>query len=274
MKLITRYNEQTFSSMSDGWISKLFNDLNNKYLSQALIKVEEDSTDEMIIDVDKYIEEGALDAFVIDGKRGIPRYNKGFDKKLYEDFVSKNGKYNGVIFFLSSMHQKGQELGHAFPYPRETNYILMTPVAVGGSGLGYGHELGHTLGLHHPWETSAIYETRLSKIQERIEYLKKHLDSTKQYSDDTKIKDSNKTIGDVRDRINNELLDLDKESNDRKELIPPHTFNKATTENIMDYNGYETPEGETKYNPHSDGITFWEWQWRMIIKEVKKYHGK
>lgn len=270
-----RYNEQTFSSMSDSWESELFDSLTNKCLNQALIKVEKEATEEMVIDVDKYIEAGALDVFIDgEGKRGIPRMNKGFDKKLYEDFVAKNGEYKGVIFFLSAMHQKGTEAGHGYPYPRDINYIMIVPSSVGGILDTYGHELGHTLGLHHPWADSDIYEVRLSKIEERIEYLKKYLDDTKQYSDSTKIKDSDKTIGDVRKRINNELLELEIEKNDRIELTPTHSFEKATTENIMDYNGYKTPEGLVIHNPHSKGISFWSWQWEMIINEVKKYHGK
>ncbi|MBL4745498.1 MAG: hypothetical protein JKY08_03950 [Flavobacteriaceae bacterium] len=150
----------------------------------------------------------------------------------------------------------------------------MAPTAVGGAGLSYGHELGHTLGLHHPWETSSIYESRLSKIEERVKYLNKYIDNTKEYADNTKIKNTNKTIGDVRNRINNEFVALEKERNDRKEFIPLHSFEKSTTENIMDYNGYVTSKGLTKHNPHTEGITFWKWQIRMIIKEVKKYHGK
>lgn len=269
-----KYNELTFGNISNEWESTLFNDLERKYLNQSLIKLERDSTEEMTIDVDNYIEEGALDAFVVNGVRGIPRYNRGFDKKLYEDFVSKNGEYKGIIFFLSSMHQKGQELGHATPYPREINYILMTPSSVGGSGISYGHELGHTLGLHHPWINSDIYETRLTKIEERINYLKNYLSKNSSFPDNIKIKDTNKTIGQVRNEIKEELIKLENEKIDKSDLTPEISFKKASTENVMDYNGYKTPEGIEIYNPHSEGISFWEWQCKIMIKEVKKYHGK
>ncbi len=268
------YNERTFNDMTPDWESKLFKSLSEEYLNQALIKIEKDVTEEMTIDVEKYVNEGVLDAFIVNGQRGIPRYNKGFDKKLYEDFVNKHGDYKGIIFFLSSMHQQGQELGHAYPYPRERNYILMTPASIGGESLSYGHELGHTLGLHHPWVKSSIYETRLSKIENRENYLKKHLDVIKQYSDKTRIKNSNKNIGQVRAQINKELADLEKEKNDKKDLSPQYTFEKANTENIMDYDGYKTPEGKMIYNPNPKLITFWQWQWKIIIEEIKKYHGK
>ena len=272
-----RYNEQTFSSMTDSWESELFDSLTNRCLNQALIRVEKDSVDEMIIDVDEYIEEGALDDFVVNGKRGIPRMNKGFDKKLYEDFVSRNGEYKGIIFFLSAMHQKGQELGHAIPYPREVNYIMIVPSSVGGSLDTYGHELGHALGLHHPWKSSDMYEVKLSRKKDRKKYLTNYLESTKLYPYNTKIKDSNKTIGDVRIKINKELTLIEIEKSDRQELANQlYTFNKSSTENIMDYNGYNIEENGIKKeirNPNKP-ITFWRWQWVLITKEIKKYHGK
>ncbi len=35
----------------------------------------------------------------------------------------------------------------------------------------------------------------------------------------------------------------------------------------------EFPGGETIYNPNSEGITFWKWQWEIMINEIKQYHG-
>lgn len=65
-----------------------------------------------------------------------------------------------------------------------------------------------------------------------------------------------------------------KKKKNRIEISPLFTFKKATTDNVMDYNGYITDDGESFHNPNSDTISFWKWQWKMIINEVKKYHGK
>lgn len=44
----------------------------------------------------------------------------------------------------------------------------------------------------------------------------------------------------------------------------------------MDYMGYYIYENEERVtiNNPNNLISFWKWQWKMITKEVKKYHGK
>ncbi|WP_435253790.1 hypothetical protein [Tenacibaculum sp. A30] len=273
-----RYNEQTFSNISEHWESELFNKLTNNCFNQALIKIEKETTEEMVIDVDNYIEEGVLDVFVDDeGKRGIPRMNKGFDKKLYKDFVTKNGENNGIIFFLSAIHQKGTEAGHGYPYPRDTNYIIIVPSSVGGALETYQHELGHALGLHHVWESSNIYKDKILAIEAEQRKIEDWFNKYKEYPNKTKIGKTNETLGQRREEYKNWLNELKLEKKDRMDLSNPlFTFNKSSTENIMDYMGYyiyENGERVTINNPNNL-ISFWKWQWKMITKEVKKYHGK
>jgi hypothetical protein len=42
---------------------------------------------------------------------------------------------------------------------------------------------------------------------------------------------------------------------------------------MMDYNGYDVPGKESIHNPNSERISFWKWQWDIMINEVKEYHG-
>ncbi len=216
-----------------------------------------------------------LEAFVGKGGKGIPRYNEGFDKELYKAYVQKNGNYRGVIFFLSAFHQQDGRIGHAKLYPTDLNYILMTPDSVGNKNVGFfAHELGHTLGLDHTWTTQQENITRLDAIEKVLLKNKTHLDKYKAYPDTTPVKGSIETLKDVRERQKNHIKGLESEKISRLAFIPKHPFNKATTENIMDYNGYRDFEGNIVYNPNPERISFWKWQWDVMVNEIEEYHGK
>jgi len=268
------YNQRTFGQMPNGWVESTIKKFNTKYFNQSLIEVENDGLEEMIIDVESYENKNKLEALVINGVRGIPMYNNGFDVELYKEYVQKNGEYGGVIFFLSAFQQQDGRAGHAKLYPTELNYILMTPSSVGNENVNsYAHELGHTLGLDHTWATKEENTKRLEKIEKTLIKQKAYLEKYKTYPESTPVKGSTKTLKDVRESKNNYIKELESEKASRLAFIPKHPFNKATTENVMDYNGYNLPDGTKIRNPHSDGISFWKWQWKIMQFEVKQYHG-
>ncbi len=268
------YNKRTFDQIPVNWVTNTIEKFNTKYFNQSLIKVENDGLEEMIIDVDSYIKKETLEAFISNGEKGIPRYNRGFDKELYKAYVQKNGNYKGVIFFLSAFHQQDGRIGHAKLYPTELNYILMTPDSIGNENVSsFAHELGHTLGLDHTWTTQTENITRLDAIEKALLKNKTHLDKYKAYPDTTPVKGSIETLKDVRERQKNHIKGLESEKTSRLKFIPKHPFNKATTENMMDYNGYDVPGKESIHNPNSERISFWKWQWDIMINEVKEYHG-
>lgn len=270
------YNEKVFNQMTLKWMDELKEKLKNKYFNQALINIVFDETDEFIVDVDKYIEKKLLFVFTDnDGKQSIPRYNKGFDDEVYKEYIEKNQPYDGILFLMSSMQQQGMELGHAKVYPRNSNYIMMTPSAVGGGHLSFAHELGHALGLHHPWNNTDTYKDRLKKIEERKIQLKTYLNENKTYKNNLKVGNAGKTLGELRNELNNELAQLRQEKIAKIRLNPKIYFKRSTTENIMDYNGYtDEITQEIIYNPFSEGTTFWKWQWDLMNEEVKNYHSK
>ncbi|WP_299184633.1 reprolysin-like metallopeptidase [uncultured Aquimarina sp.] len=268
------YNKKTFGQMPNGWVKSTIQKFNTKYFNQSLIKAENGGLEEMIIDVESYENKGVLETLVINGVKGIPRYNNGFDRELYKEYVQNNGEYGGVIFFLSAFQQKDGREGHAKLYPTELNYILMTPGSVGSENVNsFAHELGHTLGLDHTWATKEENTKRLETIEKTLLKQKTYLEKYKTYPDSTPVKGSTKTLKDVRERKNNYIKELESEKASRLTFIPKHPFNKATTENVMDYNGYDVPGGETIHNPNSEGISFWKWQWDIMTNEVKQYHG-
>lgn len=249
--------------------------MKNKYFNQALIKPDILPVKELVINTDSFAEKNLLTLkFNQDGTRGIPNYKKGFDDELYNEFIRKWGEFRGIIVFLSAIQQSGMESGHAKPYPRDNNYIMIVPMSITNS-LAISHEVAHTLGLYHAWSSSELHKDRVLVIEDKQKEVKEWLNKYKEYPDNTKIGNTSETLSQRRQEYNDWLENLEKEKNDKIELSTPlYAFNRASTENIMDYNGYRTTSGEIIYNPFSEGITFWQWQWKMMINEIKKYHGK
>ncbi|OEK07629.1 hypothetical protein A8C32_17690 [Flavivirga aquatica] len=277
-----KYNNLTFNRLQPSWVNKTITAFNETYFNQALIQVKNDGIEEMIIDVDDYENRGVLEAFISDGKKGIPRYKNGFDEELYKQYVKNNGEYRGVIFFLSAFQQPDDRQGHAKLYPTELNYILMTPSSVGTSNLhSYAHELGHTLGLDHTWVTEEDNRKRLQEIEKYIEKnkanVKIYLDQYKDLPDSTPVKNSQKTLGDIRqetkEKLKVVLKDIENEKASRLKFVSKKTFNKATTDNIMDYPGYDLPDG-TKIRNYFSGVSFWKWQWIIMRNEITAYYGE
>jgi len=241
------YNKKNFDDMSEDWVSRLFNNLSNECFNQALIKIEKDSIEEMPIKVDDYIKKGILDR-----EKGIqiPRYNKGFDKILYNDYVKENGEYNGIIFFLSAIYQKGMEAGHARPHPRDINYIMIVPSSVGGILDTYRHELGHALGLYHSSEGNDSHQ---KSVQTMIRKYENKTDEERK----TKVRYKGNIYS------SNEYLDLKKkELIELKQLSPKFLFEDASTNNFME-----------KSNA-TEQISFWKWQWATMVEDLKLYHNE
>ncbi|WP_375560735.1 hypothetical protein ACE193_24075 [Bernardetia sp. OM2101] len=270
------YNEKVFDQMTLEWMNELKEKFKSKYFNQALINIVFDETEDFIVDVERYREKKLLFVFADNkGKQSIPRYNKGFDDEIYKEYVEKNKPYDGILFLMSSLQQQGMELGHAKVYPRNSNYIMMNPSAVGGGYISFVHELGHALGLHHPWNNTKMYKERLKRIEAREMQLRTYLDKNKLYKDNIKVGNFGKTLGELRNELNKELVQLRQEKIDKIRLNSEIYFKRSTTENIMDYNGYNDEiTQEIIYNPFSEGTTFWKWQWDLMNEEVKTYHSE
>ncbi len=104
------------------------------------------------------------------------------------------------------------------------------------NSLTISHEVAHTLGLHHAWSSSDLYKDRKLAIEAKQKEIKQWLNKYKEYPDDTKIGSTTETLSQRRKEYNNWLDNLEKEKNDKTELSTPlYAFNKASTENIMDY---------------------------------------
>ncbi|WP_165605819.1 hypothetical protein [Flavivirga aquatica] len=56
-------------------------------------------------------------------------------------------------------------------------------------------------------------------------------------------------------------------------FVSKKTFNKATTDNIMDYPGYDLPDG-TKIRNYFSGVSFWKWQSIIMRNEITAYYGE
>lgn len=269
------YNERTFTPLSSSAFDIIKTNLKNRYFSQALIKPEILPIKELIINTDYFASKDLITLkFQSNGKKGIPNHKKGFDDELYNEFRKKWGEFSGIIVFLSAIQQSGIESGHAKPYPRDNNYLIISPMSITHS-LTIAHEIAHALGLPHSWDSNDLYKDRVSAIEDKQKQINEWLNNYKDYPDNTKIGNTTRTLSHKIKDYKDWLEKLEKEKNDKIELSAPlHAFNKISTENIMDYNGYRTTDGEIISNPFSEDKSFWQWQCKMIINEVKKYHGR
>ncbi len=266
------YNERTFDNF-DQELSKIDDDLSNKYFNQALIIPEVHLIKEMIVDINTFVEKQVLTLkYSPDGSKGIPNYQENFDDELYKLYVNKWGEFKGIIVFLSAMHQSGMELGHARIFPRTNNFCLIAPDSIWNS-LAITHEVAHSLGLYHPSTPISVNDKNINLKEQRIKKINDYLESNKEVPDNVNLKSKNISFGEYKRDLIKEKEEIAKKRMEKLEHKPKYVFDLAKTENIMDYNGYKK-DNLVIYNPKGEGVTFWNWQSKIMSQEIKLYHGK
>ncbi len=268
-----RYNQQTFGELNEAKFNSIKKDLAEKYFNQSLIKLDVQPVKEMIVNTERLIDKKLLiPKYRADGSTGIPNYKKGFDDELHKIYTSKWGDFKGIIVFLSAMQQPGTELGHAKIFPRKSNYNIIVPDSV-TNVLTITHEIAHSLGLFHPSTPIEINGKYIISKNRWISQINDYLKQNEKTPNNAKLKGKEVSFGDYKKELLKEKEEKINEINEISEHKPKYIFNLATTENIMDYNGYKI--GETVINnPKGNGITFWQWQTKIMLEELKLYHGK
>lgn len=239
--------------------------LNKMSLNQALIQVkinldngipyEQPITKQELIDNELLISEEPLRV-----KAG--KYTEYVHKNfIYRNKQLKNKK--GIFMYLSALQSNMG--GGAHTIPLNSNYCVFFRNNLGHIST-YSHEIGHVLGLEHPFnevdneglevshsqEISGVEKKIKQKEQKRDNYIKTNKKYLDQFPSESKTfidENFNKDIKEEKDRIavlnNNKIR-----------------FKRGSTDNIMD--GDETLEKQH---------TFWKWQWLLMQDDVKKYYN-
>jgi len=244
------YNDKTFKTFNPDLIEK---ELKEKSLNQALIKVERNGISEIILDIEDLIEKDII-------KRSggnIPRFyeeDSRYKNYLDKQFKKEQPNFKGIVYFLSSITQDGQQGGHGSVYPKKSNSVVVVPGQVqNNSKVTFIHEAGHVLGLLHSFK-----DPHTTNFKKRIESNNKKIEKYQKETKDVKIRIG----GDIMTK--EQYINLLKERNIELESIISSNlfkFKQSGTDNFMDY-----------YN-HSPN-SFNKWQWNIIQNEVKQYHGK
>ena len=207
----------------------------------------------MKLDIEYLISEGLITKTA---DQDIPRFNERkneFRKYLSERFEQENPNFKGIVYFLSAVTQSGQQAGHAAVYPKNSNSVVIVPSSVQSNHeRTFIHECGHVLGLLHPFKDE--FEESLKKL------INKDNNKIEEYTNDT----SGSKIRYKGDLFSKEAyIDvLIKRKKEKEDILLSnfYKFKKTQTDNFMDY-----------YNVAN---SFNRWQWKIMQKEVKEYHGE
>ncbi|MFD1606063.1 PAAR-like protein [Flavobacterium artemisiae] len=296
------YYSKVFDAFDDAFFLDLKNTLTINSLNQALINPTFEDGSVAEIDFLKIDFEDFKNRKLVDIPEGLsqPRFPK--DNNLLKDELiklakEKNKNFKGIFVFMTVFHQKGDEAGFSWTYPRNNQAVV---IGTGGinSKTTYLHEIGHCLGLEHVFDKKdtqnisivennikihenniKIFENNITVKQEFLKQFKNKLSSEViKFKDGTNKsvleirKEQQKAIDEQNEKIENENKELNdsiRDLEDRLRLVNLCVFEQGTTDNIMDY---MVKIDKITPNPNQRKA-FFKWHWDLMQEETIKYYN-
>lgn len=258
------YNNTYRKMFTEEGAEKIKDFLSNHSLNQALIQpVFDEKIEDFEIDITDC--KDVLEVY----NNGIPRYKSGIVQYLKRKYDEKYGAFKGVICFLTPMMpSEGMESGHTLMVPQNHNTIIYAAWTDMSMPDIFPHEIGHALGLPHPFDRSENHGTNYEICMRNIESLDSYLNDLENISSST-VRIEGKVLN--RAEVIN---DKTKERDEFKEklkyyeiIINKYFFSQGSTSNFMDYN-----HDESKQPTYNNLDCFWKNQWDVMRKCIQ-YKG-
>ncbi|WP_123868096.1 zinc metalloprotease [Chryseobacterium lactis] len=229
-------------------------------------------------------------SFEVDSGKSVNLFNKQMNK-LYNFNQEKC-----ILLYLCPLKTKDAG-GSAYTIPLNNKHCIIF-----GTNLfdpqSYAHEIAHTLGLEHSFLSKDSSCNLVSLIDEKrnadneVEKYRREVNRAKTDIDGqwTRYRNSNlayftqhpdkegeykKPYEDAKQKLTRKFTEYQGLKNDEKSLIDKNNvrFQRAYTENIMDYWGDDTNcDGTIDVRGIADKLSFNKFQWKIIQNEAKTYY--